>query len=62
MKLANFNIGVRLGAAFAVVLLLIVVTAMVGVRNQASNNAEINSIVNEKYQLIALSNQIKNNG
>ncbi|MFX7764303.1 hypothetical protein ABTK05_21830, partial [Acinetobacter baumannii] len=37
-------------------------TAMVGVRNQSSNNAEINSIVNEKYQLIALSNQIKNNG
>ncbi|MCO4856261.1 methyl-accepting chemotaxis protein [Herbaspirillum sp. WGmk3] len=62
MKLANFNIGVRLGGAFAVVLLLIMVTAMVGVRNQSSNNAEINSIVNEKYQLIALSNQIKNNG
>ncbi|MBV8623004.1 MAG: MCP four helix bundle domain-containing protein [Herbaspirillum sp.] len=62
MKLANFNIGVRLGGAFSVVLLLIVVTALVGVRNQASNNAEINGIVNEKYQLIALSNQIKNNG
>ncbi|MFJ3054708.1 methyl-accepting chemotaxis protein [Herbaspirillum sp. NPDC087042] len=62
MKLANFNIGVRLGGAFSVVLLLIVVTALVGVRNQSSNNAEMNGIVNEKYQLIALSNQIKNNG
>ncbi len=62
MKLANFNIGVRLGGAFSVVLFLIVVTALVGVRNQSSNNAEMNGIVNEKYQLIAVSNQIKNNG
>jgi methyl-accepting chemotaxis protein len=62
MKLANFGIGARLGGAFSVVLFLIAVTATVGVRNQYSNNAEINSIVNEKYQLIALSNEIKNNG
>jgi methyl-accepting chemotaxis protein len=62
MKLANFSIGVRLGGAFSAVLLLIVVIAIVGIKNQASNNAKINAIVNEKYQLIALSNQIKNNG
>ncbi len=62
MKLVNLNIGARLGGAFAVVLFLLVVTAMVGIRNQASNNAEINGIVNEKYPLIALSTQIKNNG
>lgn len=62
MKFVNFNIGVCLGGVFVVVLLLIMVMVMVGVRNQFFNNVEINSIVNEKYQLIVLSNQIKNNG
>jgi len=62
MKITNLNIGFRLGLAFAVVVALLVGTASVGISNLASSNDKMNQIVNERYTLIALSNQIKNNG
>lgn len=62
MKISNLNIGLRLGLAFAVVVALLIGTAGVGIANLAASNDKMNHIVNDRYSLIALSNQIKNNG
>jgi len=62
MKISNLNIGLRLGLAFALVVALLVGTASVGILNLNSSNDKMNQIVSERYTLIALSNQIKNNG
>ncbi|GAA0820220.1 hypothetical protein GCM10009079_25940 [Ralstonia mannitolilytica] len=56
------KIGVRLGAAFALVVLLLIGTATVGIQHLDDNNTKMSRIVSERYSLIALSNQIKNNG
>ncbi|WP_118182478.1 methyl-accepting chemotaxis protein [Paraburkholderia phosphatilytica] len=62
MKIGNLRIGVRLGAAFALVVALLIGTAAVGIAHLESSNTKMSQIVEERYTLIALSNQIKNNG
>ena len=62
MKISNLNIGLRLGLAFTVVVALLIGTASVGIANLAASNDKMTHIVNDRYSLIALSNQIKNNG
>ncbi|AKZ62954.1 chemotaxis protein [Herbaspirillum hiltneri N3] len=62
MKISNLKIGVRLGSAFALVVALLIGTAVVGIRHLDTNNEKMDRIVGERYSLIAISNQIKNNG
>ena len=62
MKISNLKIGVRLGFAFALVVALLIGTAIVGIQHLDSNNEKMERIVGERYSLIAISNQIKNNG
>src|SRR5260370_12135091 len=56
------NIGARLSSGFGLVVALLIGTAVVGIEHLDSSNAKMDSIVSERYSLIALSNQIKNNG
>jgi len=56
------KIGARLAAAFALVVALLIVTAAVGIQRLDANSVKMDQIVSEQYSLIALSNQIKNNG
>ncbi|MFX1738174.1 methyl-accepting chemotaxis protein [Paraburkholderia sp. A1RI_3L] len=62
MRISNLRIGVRLSSAFGLVIALLIGTALVGVQHLDSSMAKMDSIVSERYTLIALSNQIKNNG
>lgn len=62
MKILRLKIGARLGAAFGIVILLMIGTALVSARNISRGVEETNAIVNEQYALIAASNDIKNNG
>jgi len=62
MRISDMKIGVRLGAAFALVVALLIGTAAVGIQHLDDNNTKMSQIVSERYSLIALSNQIKNNG
>ncbi|WP_081768627.1 methyl-accepting chemotaxis protein [Herbaspirillum sp. RV1423] len=62
MKITNLNIGMRLGLAFALVVVLMIGTASVAIRNLDSANAKMDQIVTDRYAQIALINQIKNNG
>ncbi|HYS63138.1 MAG TPA: methyl-accepting chemotaxis protein [Paraburkholderia sp.] len=62
MKISNLRIGVRLGSAFALVVALLMGTAVVGIQHLDSGNAKMDRIVSERYTLIALSNKIKSNG
>ncbi|TKC86033.1 HAMP domain-containing protein [Trinickia terrae] len=62
MKIANLRIGVRLGSAFALVVALLIGTAIVGIAHLNSSSTRMERLVTERYTLIALSNQIKNNG
>ena len=62
MRISDMKIGVRLGAAFALVVALLIGTAAVGIQRLDDNNTKMGRIVSERYSLIALSNQIKNNG
>ncbi|MGF6440641.1 methyl-accepting chemotaxis protein [Paraburkholderia youngii] len=62
MKISKLKIGVRLSAAFAIVVALLVGTTAVGIQRIQSSVQSMSAIVSERYTLIALSNQIKNNG
>ncbi len=62
MRISDMRIGVRLGAAFALVVALLIGIAAVGIQRLDDNNTKMGRIVSERYSLIALSNQIKNNG
>ena len=62
MRISDMKIGARLGAAFALVVALLIGTAAVGIQRLDDNNTKMGRIVSERYSLIALSNQIKNNG
>ena len=62
MKISNLRIGVRLGSAFALMVVLLVGTAVVGIEHLESTNTKMDEIVSNRYTLIALSNQIKSNG
>nr|WP_254226754.1 methyl-accepting chemotaxis protein [Burkholderia gladioli] len=56
------KIGVRLSAAFGIVVALLIGTTLLGVRNIESSVVRMNGIVSQRYSLIASSTQIKNNG
>ncbi|MDO8931558.1 MAG: MCP four helix bundle domain-containing protein, partial [Rhodocyclaceae bacterium] len=45
----NLKIGVRLGAGFAIVILLLVVIAFIGVTRMSAINTDLNDIVNDKF-------------
>ncbi|AMP39903.1 MULTISPECIES: methyl-accepting chemotaxis protein [Ralstonia solanacearum species complex] len=62
MRISDMRIGVRLGAAFALVVALLIGIAAVGIQRLDDNNTKMGRIVSERYSLIAVSNQIKNNG
>ena len=62
MRISDMRIGVRLGAAFALVVALLIGTATVGIQRLDANNTKMSQIVSDRYSLIALSNQIKDNG
>jgi len=58
MSLANLKIGVRLGAAFATTLLLMVALIAVGIVNMAHIEARLDEIVNENNHKMKLSNDM----
>ncbi|AEA63261.1 methyl-accepting chemotaxis protein [Burkholderia gladioli] len=62
MKISDLKIGVRLSAAFGIVVALLIGTTLLGVRNIESSVVRMNGIVSQRYSLIASSTQIKNNG
>ncbi|HKR45664.1 MAG TPA: methyl-accepting chemotaxis protein [Paraburkholderia sp.] len=62
MWIANLRIGARLTSAFALVVAMMIGTTVVGIEHLDSSNDKMDNIVGERYALIALSNQIKNNG
>jgi methyl-accepting chemotaxis protein len=62
MKITDLKIGLRLGLAFALVIVLMIGMATVGIQNLNSINEKMDQIVSDRYTQIALINQIKNNG
>ncbi len=62
MKIADLKIGVRLSVAFGIVVALLIGTTLLGIRHIESSADRMNGIVSQRYSLIALSTQIKNNG
>jgi methyl-accepting chemotaxis protein len=62
VKISDLKIGVRLSAAFGIVVALLIGTTLLGVRNIESSVVRMNGIVSQRYSLIASSTQIKNNG
>ncbi|ACC75350.1 methyl-accepting chemotaxis protein [Paraburkholderia phymatum] len=62
MWIANLRIGARLSSAFVLIVALMIGTTVVGIEHLKSSSTRMDTIVGERYALIALSNQIKNNG
>lgn len=62
MKISNMKIGARLGLAFGLVVALMVGMAIVAVEHLNASNERMNEIVQQRYSLIDISNQIKSNG
>ena len=62
MKVSNMKIGARLGVAFALVVLMMVAVAVVAVEHLDASTKRMTQIVHQRYTLIDLSTQIKNNG
>ncbi|CAN7783693.1 methyl-accepting chemotaxis protein [Paraburkholderia hospita] len=62
MWIANLRIGARLTSGFALIVALMIGTTVVGIEHLKSSSTKMDTIVGERYALIALSNQIKNNG
>ncbi|AXV72264.1 hypothetical protein CJO74_23945 (plasmid) [Ralstonia solanacearum] len=54
MRISDMRIGVRLGAAFALVVALLIGIAAVGIQRLDDNNTKMGQIVSERYSLIAL--------
>ncbi len=61
MKLQIPNIGVRLGLGFSMVLLLLAVTAWLGISNLKSMNSGTNDIVNGSYPKVVLAYKMLGN-
>ena len=61
MKLRTPNIGIRLGMSFATVLLLLALTAWLGISNIKSINDGTDDIVNNSYPKVALAYQMVGN-
>ena len=62
MKLADVRIGSRLAGAFAVVFILLLVILGVGIRVIDGVNDTMGRVVEDRYALIALTNQVKSVG
>ena len=62
MKLADVRIGSRLAGAFAVVFILLLVILGVGIRVIDGVNDTMGRLVEDRYALIALTNQVKSVG
>ena len=62
MNLSNLRIGSRLALAFSVVIALLLVTLAVAISVLNGSSTVMDSIVDERYAQIALSNTIKNVG
>ncbi|PXW23904.1 methyl-accepting chemotaxis protein [Paraburkholderia caballeronis] len=62
MKISSLGIGARLSSAFALVVILLIGIAVLGVEHLNASNEKMDHIVSQRYRLIALSTQIKNNG
>lgn len=62
MWIASLRIGARLTSAFTLIVALMIGTTVVGIEHLKSSSTKMDTIVGERYALIALSNQIKNNG
>ncbi|AJK50830.1 MCP four helix bundle domain-containing protein [Burkholderia plantarii] len=62
MKISDLKIGVRLSAAFGIVVVLLIGTTLLGIGHIESSVDRMNGIVGQRYSLIATSTQIKNNG
>lgn len=61
MKLPTPNIGIRLGLAFSTVLLLLAVTAWLGISNMKTLNDGTDDIVNNSYPKVALAYKMLGN-
>ncbi|WP_246791796.1 methyl-accepting chemotaxis protein [Burkholderia perseverans] len=60
MTISNLRIGVRLSAAFAIIVVLLIGTTLLGIRHIESSLDRMNGIVNQRYSLISTSTLIKN--
>ncbi|MBI0329519.1 methyl-accepting chemotaxis protein [Burkholderia plantarii] len=59
MTISNLRIGVRLSAAFAIIVLLLIGTTLLGIRHIESSLNRMNGIVSQRYSLISTSTLIK---
>ncbi|KAE8758448.1 HAMP domain-containing protein [Paraburkholderia madseniana] len=62
MKVSDLRIGVRLGVAFSLVVALLIGTTIIGIQRLGSVGTKMETLVSERYALIALSSRIKDNG
>jgi methyl-accepting chemotaxis protein len=62
MRISDLRIGVRLALAFGLVVALMMSTIFIGIQRLNAANQKMDSLVKERYSLIALSNQIKDVG
>jgi methyl-accepting chemotaxis protein len=61
MKFSNLPIGARLSLAFALVVVLLICTSIIGIRAVIADDARMHSIVEDRYALIKVSNDLQNN-
>lgn len=61
MKISDLRIGIRLGMAFALVVVLMISITVIGIQQLHAGNEKMNALVSERYALIALSSRIKDN-
>ncbi|MGI4983524.1 MAG: MCP four helix bundle domain-containing protein, partial [Janthinobacterium lividum] len=62
MKARDFKISARLALAFGFIVVLMILTAILGIVNLNFSSGKMDLIVKNRYPLISLSNDIKSNG
>ncbi|MGI4859922.1 MAG: methyl-accepting chemotaxis protein [Janthinobacterium lividum] len=62
MKARDFKISARLALAFGFIVVLMILTAILGIVNLNFSSGKMDLIVKSRYPLISLSNDIKSNG